>query len=577
MIGGGKMIKKKRLGDILVEAEFITEEQLYEALGVQKGTDKRLGVVLQELDFVAEQDLVEALEFQLGIPQIDLEKFIIDSNVIKSIPPELAQRHHAIPIKKRGNILTVAMEDPLDVMAIDDIKIKTNCEIIPVIATRTEIEHSLEKYFGNSDIISEFLDGINSEWQGSEDEMEEDALRELIDDAPVVKLVNNIIADGVKLRASDIHIEPLDEDIQIRYRIDGILQNTMNNVPKSALPALVSRIKIMSDLDIAERRVPQDGRIQMTIQGKEIDLRVSTLPTVKGEKVVMRILDKNNLMLKLDDLGFVAEHLEVFKEMISHPHGMILITGPTGSGKTTTLYSALSSLDSEHENIITVENPVEYRLEGINQVQTNNKAGLTFASALRSILRQDPDIVLIGEIRDKETAEIAINAALTGHLVLSTLHTNEAAGALTRLVDMGVEPFLVSSSIVGVVAQRLVRRICPHCKVKSREKLVDKDLEKYLGAGNDRIDFYHGKGCRKCNETGYRGRAAIHEILELDNQLKRMIVQGASTEDIAERAIADGMITLEASGLHKVNEGITTLEEVMRVTKVQLGKPEFIE
>ena len=572
------MIKKKRLGDILVEAQFITEEQLHEALKVQKGTDKRLGVVLQELGLVTDQDLVEALEFQLGIPQVDLEKFFIDSNVIKIIPPELAQRHHAIPIKKRGNILTVAMEDPLDVMAIDDIKIKTNCEIIPVIATRTEIEHTLEKYFGNSDIISEFLDNINSDWQDSlENDIEEGELRELVDDAPVVKLVNNIIADGVKLRASDIHIEPLDEDIQIRYRIDGILQNTMNNVPKSALPALVSRIKIMSDLDIAERRVPQDGRIQMTIQGKEIDLRVSTLPTVKGEKVVMRILDKSNLMLKLDDLGFIAEHLEVFKEMINHPHGMILITGPTGSGKTTTLYSALSSLDSEHENIITVENPVEYRLDGINQVQTNNKAGLTFASALRSILRQDPDIVLIGEIRDKETAEIAINAALTGHLVLSTLHTNEAAGALTRLVDMGVEPFLVSSSIVGVVAQRLVRRICPHCKVKSREKLVDKDLEKYLGAGNNTIDFYHGKGCRECNETGYRGRAAIHEILEIDNGIKRMIVQGASTEDIAERAMADGMITLEASGLYKVNEGITTLEEVMRVTKVQLGKPEFIE
>nr|WP_218059026.1 type II secretion system ATPase GspE [Orenia metallireducens] len=570
------MIKKKKLGDILVEAGFITEEELYKALRIQKGSDKRLGGVLQELGLVSEQDLVEALEFQLGIPQVDLNKFVIDSDIIKIIPSTLAQRHHAIPIKKRGNILTVAMEDPLDVLAIDDIRIKTNCEVIPVIATKTEINHVLEKYFGNNDILNEFLDDIDAEWKSAEEEdIKEDELREMVDDAPIVKLVNNIIADGVRLRASDIHIEPKDNDVQVRYRVDGLLHNGIN-IPKNVLAALVSRIKIMSDLDIAERRIPQDGRIQMVIHGKEIDLRVSTLPTVRGEKVVMRILDKSNLMLNLEDLGFLPEHLRVFKEMINYPHGMILITGPTGSGKTTTLYSALNSLDNEHENIITVENPVEYRLEGINQVQTNDKAGMTFASALRAILRQDPDIVLIGEIRDRETAKIAINAALTGHLVLSTLHTNEAAGALSRLIDMGVEPFLVSSSVVGVVAQRLVRKICPHCKVKSREKLVDKDLERYLGKGKDRINFYHGKGCRECNDTGYRGRAAVHEILEIDNILKRMIVQGASTEDIAERAIENGMITLEASGLHKVNKGITTLEEIMRVTKVQLGKPEFI-
>ncbi|WP_018247723.1 type II secretion system ATPase GspE [Orenia marismortui] len=572
------MIKKKRLGDILVDADFITESDLQKALKIQRGSDQRLGSILQELELVTEQDLVEALEFQLGIPQVDLEKFIIESDVISMIPPALAHRHHAIPIKKKGNILTVAMEDPLDVLAIDDIRLKTHCEVVPVIATKTEIKLALERYFSNNEILNEFLEDM-VEVKDSNEESEEvqvDALREMVDDAPIVRLVNNIIADGVKLRASDIHIEAHEEDIQVRYRVDGILHTEMN-IPKNVHAALVSRIKIMSDLDIAERRIPQDGRIQMIINGKEIDLRVSTLPTVKGEKVVMRILDKSNLMLNLDDLGFLPEHLETFKQMISHPHGMILITGPTGSGKTTTLYSALSSLDNEKENIITVENPVEYRLDGINQVQTNDKAGLTFASALRSILRQDPDIVLIGEIRDRETAEIGINAALTGHLVLSTLHTNEAAGALSRMIDMGVEPFLVSSSIVGVVAQRLVRRICPDCKVKSREKLIDKDLEKYLGEGNYTIDFYHGRGCRRCNDTGYRGRAAVHEILEIDNELKRMIVKGASTGDIAERAIEKGMITLEASGLHKVNSGVTTLEEVMRVTRVQLGKPEFVE
>ncbi|WP_027339324.1 type IV-A pilus assembly ATPase PilB [Halonatronum saccharophilum] len=564
------MIKKKRLGDILVEAGFINEEELQEALRIQKDSDKRLGKVMKEMNLLTEQDVVEALEFQLGIPQVDLEKFIIDDEVIKIIPESLAVRHRAIPIKKRGRRLTVAMEDPLDVLAIDDIRIKTSCEVDPVIATASEIELALQRYFGNDNLVSELLDDIGSKW-GTDDEGEDvDRLREMVDDAPVVRLVNNIIIDGIRTRASDIHIEPQDDQVRVRYRIDGVLHNHMT-IPKHTHSALVSRVKIMSEMDISERRIPQDGRIQMVIgDGREVDLRVSSLPTVRGEKVVLRILDKSNLMLSIDKLGFLDNQERSFKKMIGQPHGMLLITGPTGSGKTTTLYSALSSLDTSDDNIITVEDPVEYRLEGINQVQTLPKAGLTFANALRAILRQDPDIVMIGEIRDKETAEIAIHAALTGHLVLSTLHTNEAAGALGRLIDMGVEPFLVASSIMGVIAQRLVRRICPDCKAENDDIIIDPQLEKYLGEGKDKISLYNGEGCRNCNDTGYRGRAAIHEVLEIDSDIKKLIVNNASADEIEEEAKKKGMITLETSGLMKAEQGVTTLEEIMRVTKVHL-------
>ncbi|ADL13279.1 type II secretion system ATPase GspE [Acetohalobium arabaticum] len=562
------MIKKKRLGDILVDVGFITEEELQEALEQQKGTEKRLGTVLKEMKLVTEQDVMEALEYQLGIPQVNLNKFIIDSEVIKMIPQSLAERHRAIPIKKEDNTLTVAMADPLDVLAIDDIRIKTDCEVIPVIASEDEIQQAIEQYFGSEDIVNEFIEDIDARQieLDSEEEMEVDRLREMVDEAPVVRLVNNIINEGVKLRASDIHIEPQGDEVQVRYRVDGILRNEMD-IPKHTHSALVSRIKIMADMDIAERRRPQDGRIQMMIRDKEIDLRISVLPTIEGEKVVIRILDKDNLMLELNELGFLPEHLTDFKSMIQQPHGMLLITGPTGSGKTTTLYSALNRLNTEEKNIITIEDPVEYTLNGINQVQTNPQVGLTFADGLRSILRQDPDIVMVGEIRDKETAEIAIHAALTGHLVLTTLHTNEAAGALTRLINMGIEPFLVASSVIGVVAQRLVRTICDNCKAKDEELAVDFNLGKYID-GEEVLEIYEGDGCRRCNERGYLGRTAIHEILEIDSEIKKLIVKKASAAEIEEQAVNNGMITLESSGLEKVNQGITTLEEVMRVTKV---------
>ncbi|MBM7557958.1 type II secretion system ATPase GspE [Halanaerobacter jeridensis] len=564
------MIKKKRLGDILVEAGFITEDQLNQALKKQRTTDSRLGEVLKNMGLINEEDVVEALEFQLGIPQVDLSDIIVDPKIAKEISQSMAEKHKAIPIEKEDNTLTVAMADPLDVMAIDDIRLKTGYEIDPVIALESELNRALKQHFGNEDLVNEFVSDMDEGELETVSEEEVEELKKMVDEAPVVKLANNIIRDGVETTASDIHIEPMESEVRVRYRIDGILHTEMN-IPKDIHAALVSRMKIMADLDIAERRVPQDGRIQIIVNSKKIDLRVSTLPTVRGEKIVLRILDKSNLMLDLDQLGFSPQHKTMFRRMIDQPHGMILITGPTGSGKTTTLYSALSTLDNSDENLITVEDPVEYRLEGINQVQTNPKAGLTFATGLRSILRQDPDTIMVGEIRDKETAEMAVHSALTGHLVFSTLHTNHAAGALTRLIDMGVEPFLVASSVSGVMAQRLVRTICPNCKVKESDPLVDPELEDYLGIGEDSIELYKGVGCRKCNETGYKGRTAIHEILEMIPKIKELVVSGASAEQIEEAAKEDEMDTLETSSLRKVGKGLTTIEEAKRVTKVQLS------
>ncbi|GAB6137123.1 type IV-A pilus assembly ATPase PilB [Halanaerobaculum tunisiense] len=561
------MIKKKRLGDILVEAGFLTEAELSQALEKQQETDKRLGIVLEELGLVTEESVMEALEYQLGIPRLDLNQIIIDPEIINLISKSLAERHQAIPVKKEDNTLTVAMTDPLDVLAIDDIRIKTGYEVSPVISSKEEIENAINQYFGDDDIVEEFIADIDSTMEEIEDSnLNTSNLRQMVQDAPVVRLVNNIISRAVKARASDIHIEPEEDQVRIRYRIDGILHTEMQ-IPKQTLSALVSRIKIMAEMDIAERRIPQDGRIQMKLSQTKIDLRVSTLPTVEGEKVVIRILDEESLMLGIDELGFSPEHKPIFKKMISQPHGMLLITGPTGSGKTTTLYSALSSINDADKNIITVEDPVEYRLEGINQVQVNPQAGLEFANGLRSILRQDPDIIMIGEIRDKETAEIAIHAAMTGHLVLSTLHTNQSAGALTRLINMGVEPYLVASSVMGVVAQRLVRKICPDCKRENEDEVIDSVLAEYLQEQNEFIDYY-GSGCRNCNETGYRGRTAIFEILDIDSEIKKLIIEKASAAEIEDIAKEKGMKTLTDSAFQKVKQGLTTLEEAMRVTKL---------
>ncbi|MCK8825278.1 GspE/PulE family protein [Fuchsiella alkaliacetigena] len=560
------MIKKKKLGEILIQMGKITEKELVQALAKQKG-DKRLGVVLKEMNLVTEEDVMAALELQLGIPRVNLRKFIIDSEVVKMIPESMAKRHKLIPIKLKDDVLTVAMVDPVDVMALDDVKAHTDCEMKPLIASEKEIKYAIDQYYGSEEVVNEFVEDITSRVQNEEnEEVEINRLRQLVEEAPVVKLVNNIIEEGIQLKASDVHIEPQEEIIRVRYRVDGVLHNEMN-IPRHTHSALVSRIKIMAGLDIAKRRVPQDGRIELDLKNRKVDLRVSVLPTIKGEKVVIRILDKSSLRLDLKQLGFLDEQKNLFKGLINQPYGMILLTGPTGSGKTTTLYSALSSLNSEKQNIITVEDPVEYRLEGINQVQTNPKSGLTFANGLRSILRQDPDIIMVGEIRDRETAEIAIHAALTGHLVLSTLHTNQAAGALTRLVNMGVEPFLVASSVLGVVAQRLLRKLCNECKVI--KKLT---VEINLIGGED--EFFGPGGCRFCNDTGYRERTAIHEILEVDSELEKLIMDNTSVSEMEQLAREKGLITLEDSGLMKVKRGVTSLEEAMRVTKVRIEKQE---
>ena len=560
------MIKKKRLGDILLDVGFISQDELFEALEVQEDTDKRLGRVLIDMGLITELDVVKALEQQLGITKVELRKIVISPEIINLIPQDLAQQSQAVPISKQEGSLRVAMADPLDVVAIDDIQRETGYEVEPVIATQSEIQQALDQYFGNDEEVDKMIREIDSS-DSEEAEMGLDQLKEAVEEAPVVRLVNNIINEGVRLRASDIHIDPQDEEIRVRYRVDGILHTEMN-IPRNVHSALISRIKIMADLDIAERRLPQDGRIKMIVEDREVDLRISTLPTVRGEKLVIRVLDKEGLMLDLKKLGFVPEHLKSFKSMIQQAHGMVLITGPTGSGKTTTLYSALSSLDTETSNVITVEDPVEYRLEGVNQVQISEKKGLTFSRGLRSILRQDPDIVMVGEIRDQETAQIAIHAALTGHLVFSTLHTNEAAGAISRLIDMGVEPFLVASAVKGVVAQRLVRTLCPECKVEEAEEFIDPEIKDYL-TQQEKINLYTSSGCAYCNETGYRGRTAIHEILELTPQIQNLIAKDTTSAQLNQAAAEEGMISMEEVGIRKVNQGITTLEEVMRVTKVQ--------
>ncbi|AGB41727.1 type II secretory pathway, ATPase PulE/Tfp pilus assembly pathway, ATPase PilB [Halobacteroides halobius DSM 5150] len=557
------MIKKKRLGDILVEAGFITEEELNEALKRQKNTEQRLGNILKRMGLVTDESVMEALEFQLGIPRLDLKQMIIDPEVINMIPKSLAERHKAIPVKQKDNALTVAMADPLDILAIDDIRIKTNCEVIPGISSEEEIQNAINQYFGETDIVNEFMEDVDLKIDRiNSGQLEDNNLQQMVEDAPIVRLVNSIIARAVKARASDIHIEPDEDQVQVRYRIDGILHTEMN-IPKQTLSALVSRIKIMAEMDIAERRLPQDGRIQMKLANTKVDLRISTLPTVEGEKVVIRILDKDNVMLSIDELGLSVEAKPAFKKMINQPHGMLLITGPTGSGKTTTLYSALNFMDASSKNIITVEDPVEYKLKGVNQVQTNSKAGLSFANGLRSILRQDPDVIMIGEIRDKETAKIAIHAAMTGHLVLSTLHTNQSAGALTRLIDMGIEPYLVASSVLGVIAQRLVRKICDNCKVESEKLLPPKTLEV-----KDSFKHYQGEGCRSCNQAGYKRRTAIYELLEVEAKIKELVVEKVSAAKIESVAKTKGMNTLEDAALKKVEKGITSLEEAMRVTKI---------
>ncbi|WP_310605626.1 GspE/PulE family protein [Anaerosporobacter sp.] len=556
--------KRKRLGDLLIASNCITQEQLIGALAKQKETHKKLGETLVDMNMISEQDIVEALHTQLGLDVINLSKIRIEESVIRLANENILHKYMMIPYEFKENdpnVLRVAMADPLDIVAIDDLAIVTNYQIEAVVATETEIAATIEKYYGNAEAmaVAERYSKERENLYQNLEVKEED--RDDVKNSPIVLLVKKIIEQAVRQRASDIHIEPFRESIRVRYRIDGVLAEVMK-YDCSLLSALVARIKVIGDMDISEKRKPQDGRITSIIDKQEYDIRVSVLPTVYGEKVVMRITAKHALTKSKLELGFSNEEMDKFNRILSNPYGIILVTGPTGSGKSTTLYTALSELNKEDVNIITVEDPVEANIDGVNQVQVNPKAELTFASALRSILRQDPDIIMIGEMRDSETTEIAVKASITGHLVVSTLHTNDAAGSIIRLVDMGIEPYLIADSVVGVIAQRLVRRLCSHCK---REKIADAVEMQVLGIENKEIRIYEPCGCHMCNDTGYIGRIGVYEIMPITAAVKESISKKASVEAIKRTAEEEGLVTLHRAGVKHVLEGITSVTELMKI------------
>jgi type IV pilus assembly protein PilB len=553
----------KHLGHILVDRELITPEQLRDAEEQQRSTGRSLGRVLVDQGMVTEKDLVAALATQIGLGFVDLTDTDVDPRAATMLAESLMRRHSLLPIGFEDGRLIVAMSDPSNVVAIDDVRTITKMEVKAVVATKDDINGAIGKYSSMAEDMEAITDDLLA--GGDDDISDLSDLKAVTEEAPIVKFVNLLITQAVADGASDIHIEPGERELRVRYRIDGVLHEVMKS-PKSIQSGVISRLKIMADVDIAERRIPQDGRIGLTVGGKQIDLRFSTLPTVYGEKVVMRILDKTSVLLSLDDLGFLDHNLKRFEEAYKKPYGMILVTGPTGSGKSTTLYATLNVVNQPGVNIITTEDPVEYRLAGISQVQVNNKVGLTFASALRSILRQDPDIVLVGEMRDRETAHIGIEAALTGHLVLSTLHTNDAPSAVTRLTEMGIEPFLVGSAVDCVLAQRLARRVCSKCVQMVRP---EPEMLKAAGYGDDiiedRPEIPQAVGCSACSNTGYRGRLAIHEVMNMTEEIERLVVARASTEEITRVATEQGMRSLREDGLAKVLLGRTTIEEIGRV------------
>ncbi len=553
----------------LVHEQIITPEQLEQAQREVEETGGRLPHVLAKLGYVEEQQLVQFLSRQYGVPSIDVDEIEITEDVVRLIPRAVAERHNLIPIAKQGNSLIVAMSDPSNIYAMDDIKFLTGYNVDVVVASESAIKKAQERFYDmpESTDFDEVLDEAQIAVVGEEEEEDLAELERTSEDAPVVRLVNLILVDAIKRGASDIHFEPYEKEFRVRYRIDGVLHEIMKPPPKLKA-AVVSRVKVMSNMDIAERRLPQDGRIKLVVgREKEVDFRVSVLPTLFGEKVVLRILDKSNLQLDMTKLGFEPEALRLFQDAIHEPWGMVLVTGPTGSGKTTTLYSALQELNQVGVNISTAEDPVEFNLPGINQVQVHDAIGLNFAACLRSFLRQDPDIIMVGEIRDFETAEIAVKAALTGHLVLSTLHTNDAPSTINRLLNMGVEPFLVTASVNLIVAQRLVRKVCPECSEPAnipRQALVSAGMTEEEA---EQTEAVHGTGCRFCNSTGYKGRIALYEVMPLSDDLKECVLQGYSAIELKREAIRLGMKTLRRAGLSKVQEQVTTLEEVLRVTR----------
>jgi len=566
-----------RLGEILIKEKLLTPEQLQQALDYQKENGGRLGACLVKLGLVSDEEVTSVLSRQYGVPSINLKYYEVDPSVIKLVPQETAVRYQVLPLSRVGSTLTIAMTDPTNVFAMDDIKFMTGFNVEPVVASEAAINEAIAKFYGQSSSAEE-LDKVmkdlaggeaDLELQTEEQEMDLASLEKAAEEAPIIRLCNLILTDAVKRGASDIHIEPYEKEYRVRFRIDGIMQTVMTP-PLKLKDAITSRIKIMAKLDISEKRLPQDGRIMIKYttgsRKKELDFRVSTVPTLFGEKVVLRLLDKENLRLDMTKLGFEPESLVRFERNILKPYGMVLVTGPTGSGKTNTLYSSIARLNTPGTNIMTAEDPVEFQLPGINQVQMKEQIGLNFAAALRAFLRQDPNIILVGEIRDFETAEIAVKAALTGHLVLSTLHTNDAPSTISRLMNMGIEPFLVATSVNLICAQRLVRRVCTSCKEK-----LEVPVEALIDAGfapdeAKALEVYHGKGCPRCNNTGYKGRVGLYEVMEITDELRELILVGASALELRKKALDLGMITLRRSGLTKVAQGVTTIEEVLRET-----------
>jgi type IV pilus assembly protein PilB len=566
----------RRLGDLLVREGLIDNEQLARALQEQKGSNDKLGSILVKLSFVTEENLIAFLSRQYGIQSITLSQLDIDPDILKLVPEQIARKYEVLPVKLQGNTLTLAMGDPTNVFALDDVGFMTNLQVIPAVASQAAIRQAIDRAYdskggGIAEIVSEMegaaadVELVEGDEEAAASKVDVFELKESADEAPVVRLINMILVDAIRRGASDIHLEPYEKVFRVRFRVDGVLHEIMTP-PKRLEAALTSRVKIMASLDIAERRLPQDGRIKLRFNQREIDFRVSTLPTIFGEKTVMRILDKDSLQLDLTMLGFDSWSLEQFTKAIHNPYGMILITGPTGSGKTTTLYSAIHTINSPDINIMTAEDPVEYNLRGVNQVQINEEIGRTFAGALRAFLRQDPDVILVGETRDLETAQIGIRAALTGHLVLTTLHTNDCPSTVARLLDMGIPPFLVSSSLTLILAQRLGRKVCKDCK-----QPYDADEETLVPYGHvpqglGKISFYKGKGCATCNFTGMKGRVAIYEVMPVNQDIRDLIIRNAPAVEIGEAAQRQGMKTLRQNALQKVIEGGMTIEEVLRVT-----------
>lgn len=554
------MATKKKLGDLLIDLGLISESNLRQVLEIQKSTNKKLGEILIEEKYLSEREFYEVLEFQLGVPYVDLDRFSIESDAPKLISENLARRYNVIPVSQVEKTIKLAMNDPLDIYAIDDVKLATGFEVSPVIASESAILDAID-YFYEKEDAQKAIEEFKREFDEEEFEGLDEAMMNDINNAPVVRLINSIISQAVKLKASDIHIEPFETKLKVRCRVDGDLIEVMRP-SKAAHAAIVTRIKIMGKMDISERRKPQDGRMEKNIDGRIVDMRISILPTVYGEKVVIRILDRSSFMMTKEELGFSENNLNLFNNIIKNPNGIILITGPTGSGKSTTLYTVLAEMNQPDKNIVTVEDPVEYSLDGVNQVQVNPKADMTFATGLRSILRQDPDIIMVGEIRDPDTVNIAIRAAITGHLVLSTIHTNDTASTITRLINMGIDPYLIASSVVGIMAQRLVKKICNHCKTSLE---IDEKSAVLIGV-KEGTTVYRGTGCSKCNETGTAGRTAVHEVMVVDRYIRNMINEGRSIDEIKDQAVSSGMHTLKDACRELVLSGVITVDEMLKIT-----------